>query len=272
LLAAGQSARRLARVVYELIKKEQPKNTIAGCLSGLSIIIRRIADLRDERNSWRGNMRFCSGGFLAERQEFMDKQGNLMIQLEDAGISIRSAVEKLWNGERNCAILLSFCATPLEKLVFRDILMHVEDKKGQFPVDLHVPCDEDVRKLRIAVLCLEEDSLDELEISAGACDAAIRANSATIYVVLKRESDFSKIEARLSSMLSSFEHCNQMLSIFRTLHYELSSCSLMKRDISSVLSDLSSSAVGLTQCELGTVTNVATLICPTEPKVRFCAA
>jgi hypothetical protein len=131
--AKGQNTRRLARLIHESIKKLQPKNTIAGCLSGLSILVQRIAELRDEWSAQRGNMRICSGGIMAERREFFNDDGNHMIQFEEAGIKIRPAISALWNGERNCAVLISMCSTFLEKLVFRDILNHVEDRIGPIP-------------------------------------------------------------------------------------------------------------------------------------------
>jgi hypothetical protein len=95
----------------------------------------------------------------------------------------------------------------------------------------------------------------------------VRVNSASIYIVLRSESDFSKLETRLVSFLSPFEHSRQLLSLFQTLHLRrtVATDSTSQPWLGPALAAISSAAIGLSPAELDTVANVASLLCGTSP-------
>jgi hypothetical protein len=109
-------------------------------------------------------------------------------------------------------------------------------------VSLQAPCDEVVRKLRAAVILIEEESLEDLELSAATSDDAIRANSATIYVVLKSESDFSKIEPFLSGLLTPLPDSSSLMILLRQVHEFSNFVGTTRQSLSHVLKHLSRSS------------------------------
>jgi hypothetical protein len=73
-------------------------------------------------------------------------------------------------------------------------------------------------KLRAAVVSLEDDSLEDLVVAPGTSDAAVTANSATLYIVLKSDADFAKVQPLLASLLAALPQADTLLVLLRQLH------------------------------------------------------
>jgi hypothetical protein len=139
-------------------------------------------------------------------------------------------------------------------------------------VSLQAPSDSAMQKLRAAVVSLEDDSLEDLVVSPGTSDAAVTANSATLFIVLKSDADFSKVQPLLTSLLSTFGHIDLVVSFFKSMHCEYHSMNAVQRQLSEVLAEISCSSTGLSECELSTVVNVASLLHQKRRIEASCAA
>jgi hypothetical protein len=73
-------------------------------------------------------------------------------------------------------------------------------------------------QLRAAVVSLEDDSLEDLVVSPGTSDAAVTANSATLFIVLKSGTDFAALQPLLTSLLAPLPHADAALVLLRQLH------------------------------------------------------
>ena len=114
------------------------------------------------------------------------------------------------------------------------------------------------------MLALEDESLEDLEISAEANDAAVRVNSASIYIVLRSESDFSKLEPRLASLLSPLSAGSELLSVFQQLHELNNFVGFQRKTSSQVLKLIALSAskksILLSHATAALVANVIVLL------------
>jgi hypothetical protein len=122
------------------------------------------------------------------------------------------------------------------------------------------PSDSAMLKLRAAVVSLEDDSLEDLVLAPGTSDAAVTANSATLYIVLKSDADFAKMQPLLASLSSSLGHADLVLSVFQSMHSEYHSTGTAKRQLSDLLAPISSSPPTLSHSDISTVVNVASLL------------
>jgi hypothetical protein len=129
---------------------------------------------------------------------------------------------------------------------------------------LQAPNDKVMRKLRSAVVANGEDLLEDLEVVAGTSDAAVWANSATIFLVLKSDPDFSNVEPRLSSLLSVYPESLFFVSVFQQLHELNSFVGSLRKNLSQVLKlcslAVSRESVALSTESLAVVCNVAALL------------
>ncbi len=122
------------------------------------------------------------------------------------------------------------------------------------------PSDSAMLKLRAAVVSLEDDSLEDLAVAPGTSDAAVTANSATLYIVLKSDADFSKVQPLLTSLLSTFGDIDLVVSLCQSMHCEYHSTGSAKRQLSDFLAPMSCSPTTLSHSDISTVVNVASLL------------